>query len=197
MVGGWWGGWFLRLAPGWGWVLGLGCLVGGGVCLAGPGSPGGGWCSAWGLLPLDPSLTPAPTCLAGCGSRFGPSPCWAVAAAGWWLPCGLQFFSEGVGWSCGWLVLRVVFWSGCSRPGVVVAVLVGRQGSAACLLGVSPGCWLRGLCLCRGVVLKLAVLFPLVGPTWAVGLFAAPLFLPPRYTTDPSRPPNPVGELTR
>lgn len=43
----------------------------------------------------------------------------------------------------------------------------------------------------------LGALLPLGGPTWTVGLFAAPLFLPPHYTTETPRPQNPVGELTR
>lgn len=96
-----------------------------------------------GPLPLDPSLSPAPIRLVGCGSWFGSSLCWAVQAVGWWLSCGWQFFSDGVGRACGWLVLLAVFWSGCSQPGVVVAVLVGRLGSAVCLLGVVP--WWRAL----------------------------------------------------
>lgn len=179
VVGGWWGSWLWCLVSGWGWVLGLGCLVGGGVWLVGPGSWLAGGVACGGLFPLDPSLTPAPTCLVGCGflvrvvPLLGGGVCWLVGF------CGLQFFSGGVGWSCGWLVLLVVFWLGCSRPGVVVAVLVGCLGSAVCLLGVFPACWLRGSCPCRGVVLKLAALFPLGGPTWTVGLFVAPLPLPP------------------
>ena len=43
----------------------------------------------------------------------------------------------------------------------------------------------------------LAALFPLGGPTWTVGLFVAPLFLPPRYTMTAHGPPDPVGKLTR
>lgn len=126
VVGGWWGFWFWRQVSGWGWLSGPPCLVGGGVRPAGPGPPclvGGVACG--GLFPLDPSLTPAPIRLGGCGSWFGSSLCWVVQAVCWWASCGLQFFSVGVGWCGGWLVLRVVFWSGCSQPGVVVAVLVG------------------------------------------------------------------------
>lgn len=197
VVGGWWGSRFRFLVSGWGWVSWLGCLVGGGVCLVGPGS----WVAAGvvcgGLFPLDPSLTPPPTCLVCCGSWVGLSLRWVVVAVGWGVSCGLRFFSEGVGWSCGWLVLLVVFWLGCSWPGVVVAVLVGCSGSAVWLLGVFRGGGLCGLCSCRGVVLLSAVFLPLGGPTWTVGLFVAPLFLPPRYTTRRLRPPDLVGRLTR
>lgn len=197
VVGGWWGLWLRWSVSYGGRVPVLVCLVGGGAWPAGPGSWSmGGVARGW-PLPLDPSLTPAPTCLVGCGSRFGSSPCWAVVSVGWWLSCGLQFFSEWVGRACGWLVLRVVFWPGCSQPGVVVSVLVGRSGSAVCLLGAFRGGGLRGSRPCRGVVLRLAVLFPLGGPTWTVGLFAAPLFLPPQYTTMAPCPSDLVGELTR
>lgn len=196
---GWWGGWRVVgvLALVLGRWLGLGSRVG----------VSGGWrCSAGGswfaggvrvAAPLRPLLNPRPHLL---GARWflvrvapllGGGTCRLVGA------CGMQFFSVGVGWSCGWSVLRVVFRLGCSQPGVVVAVLVGRLGSAVCLLGVLCGCGLCGLCPCRGVVLFLVVLFPLGGPTWTVGLFVAPLFLPPRYTTEAPCPLNPVGELTR
>lgn len=197
VVGGWRGSRLRCRVSGWGWVLRLGCLVGGGVLLVGSGSWVVGWCGVWGLFPLDPSLTPPPGRLVGCGSWFGSSLCWVVAAVGWWLSCGLQFFSGGVGWSCGWLVLLVVFWSGCSWPGVVVDVLVGCSGLAAWLWLVFRGCGLCGLCSCRGVVLLLAVSFPLGGPTWTVGLFVAPPFPPPLYTATLLRPPDPVGKLTR
>lgn len=213
------GPWHVCRVPGGVWVVG--CPVGGGGPGSGVGFLGGvgfrgrgvwwvavfGWWVpvAWsgggvtcaGPLPLDPSLTPRPGRSVCCGSWFGSSLCRVMVPVGWWVSCGLQFFSEGVGWSCGWLVLLAVFWSDCSQPGVVVAVLVGCSGSAACLLVVSRGCGLCGLCSCRGVVLLLVVLFPLGGPTWTVGLFAAPLFLPPQYTTKLPRPSDPVGELTR
>ena len=143
VVGGRWGSWLWCRVSGWGWVLGLGCLVGGGVCLVGPGSWLAGGVTCWGLFPLDPSLTPSPIRLVGCGSWFGSSLCWVVVPVGWWLSCGLRFFSVGVGWSCGWLVLLVVFWLGCSQPGVVVAVLVGWLGLVVCLLGLVL--WLRAL----------------------------------------------------
>lgn len=210
------GPWHAYRVPGGVWVVGW--LEGGGVLVfvvgfwvglvSGVGVSGGWGCVAggswfWGgvacvgLFPLDPSLTPPPGRLVCCGSWFGSSLCWVVAAVCWWLSCGVQFFSGGVGWSCGWLVLLVVFWLGCSQPGVVVAVFVGCSGSAVWLLGVFRGCWLCGLCLCRGVGLLLVVLFPLGGPTWTVGLFVAPLFLPPGYATGASTCPDPVGELTR
>ena len=107
VVGVWWGLWFWCQVSGWGWLLGLPCLVGGGVWRVGSVTCGG-------LFPLDPSLTPAPIRLAGCGSWLGSSLCWVVQAVCWWPSCGLQFFSEGVGWCSGRLVLRVVFWLGCS-----------------------------------------------------------------------------------
>lgn len=114
---GWWGGWrvvgVLVLLSGFWLGLGSGVGVSGGWrCLV-----GGSWCLVGGVVcggpfPLDPSLTPAPTCLVCCGSWFGSSLCWVVVPVGWWLSCGLRFFSVGVGWSCGWLVLLVVFWLG-------------------------------------------------------------------------------------
>ena len=109
VVGGWMGSWFRGVVSGWGWVSGWGCLVGGGVRLVGPGVRLVDGVTCGGLFPLDPSLTPAPTRLVGCGSQFGSSPCWSVRAVCRWVSGGLQFFSEGVGWSCGWLVLLVVF----------------------------------------------------------------------------------------
>lgn len=198
---GWWGGRRVVgvLALVFGFWLGLGSGVGvsgGWRCSAGGSRfPVGGWCV--GASPLRPLLNSRPHplgvlwFLVRVVPLLGGGVCWLVGV------CGLQFFSDGVGWACGWLVLRVVFWLGCSQPGVVVAVLVGCLGSAVCLLGVLCGCGLVGCVPCRGVVLKLAVSFPLGGPTWTVGLFVAPLFLPPRYTTNLPRPLNPVGELTR
>lgn len=93
---------------------GWGCLVGGSRFA------GGGWRGVWGLLPLDPSLTPASTRLACCGSRFGPSLCWVVASVGWRVSAGCS--SLPVGWaglvsglSCGlcsgWVVLNLGSWS--------------------------------------------------------------------------------------
>lgn len=149
VVGGWWGSWLWGRVSGWGRVLGLGCLVGGGVWLVGPGVWWVGGVTRGGPFPLDPSLTPAPTCLVGCGSWFGPSLCWVVRAVCWWVSGGLQFFSDGVGWAGGWLVLRVVFWFGCSlREGRGC----GSRGlfTAACSLGFFPGWGLRGLCSVSG-----------------------------------------------
>nr|DAV35112.1 MAG TPA: hypothetical protein [Caudoviricetes sp.] len=193
------GPWHVCRVPGGVWVVGW--WLGGGGLGFGVGFLGGvgfwGWGVWWGvvfgwwvlvlgwrvvgcvgLFPLDPSLSPPPDCLVCCGSWFGLSPCWVGVVVCWWLSCGLQFFSGGVGWSCGWLVLLVVFWLVCSQPGVVVAVLVGCSGSAVWLLLVFRGGGLRGLCSCRGVVLLLAVFFPLGGPTWTVGLSVAPPFPP-------------------
>lgn len=150
VAGGWWGSWFWCQVSGWGWVLGLGCLVGGGVRLVGPGSRLGGWRGARGAAPLRPLLNSRPRLLGGLWFLVRVVP--LLGGGVRWLVgfCGVQFFSDGVGWSCGWLVLLVVSWLGCSQPGVVVAVLVGRLGSVACLLGLFPGCWLRGLCSMSG-----------------------------------------------
>ena len=198
VVGGWWGG----LGSGCGFWWGLGfwlgvsggwwCLAGGSWCLL------GGWCGVGGSVPLRPLLNSGPHplgglwvlalgrpsvgwgglfvggCLVGCSSFLMG---WAGLAGG--LSCGL---------CSGWVVL-------CGR--VVVAVLVGYQVRPC----VRWGCFLVegsvGCVLCRGVVLKLVVLFPLGGPTWTVGLFVAPLFLPPLYMLEAPTPPNPVGKLTR
>ena len=200
---GWWGGRRVGgvLVSGPGFWLGLGfrsgvsggwpCSSGGSRCLA------GGCCDVWGLFPLDPSLTPAPTCLVGCGSWFGSSLCWVVQAVGWWASSGCSSFLMGWaglvgGLSCGlcpgWVVLNLGSWLRFS-----LAVQVRPCVRWGCFpAGGSVGC-----VSCRGVVLKLAVLFPLGGPTWTVGLFAAPLFLPPRYTMETISSPNPVGKLTR
>lgn len=200
---GWWGGRRVGgvLVSGSGFWLGLGsevgCLVGGGVRAVGPGVwlVGGVMCG--GLFPLDPSLTPAPIRLVGCGSWFGSSLCWVVRAVGWWVSVGCGSFLMGWaglvgGLSCGlcvgWVVLNLGSWLRFS-----LAVEVRPRVRWGCSLAGGS----VGRVLCRGVVLKLAVLFPLGGPTWTVGLFVAPLFLPPRYTTTPPRPSNPVGELTR
>lgn len=85
----------------------------------GPGSRLAGGVACVGAFPLDPSLTPAPTCLVGCGSRFGPSPCWVVMAVCWWHPVGCSSFLMGWaglvgGLSCGlcfsWVVLNLGSW---------------------------------------------------------------------------------------
>ena len=54
VVAEWRGSWFWCRVSGWGWVLGLGCLVGCGVRLVGSGSwvAGGGVCGAVPLRPL-------------------------------------------------------------------------------------------------------------------------------------------------
>lgn len=196
VVGGWWGSWLWCRVSGWGWVLGLGCLVGGGVRLVGPGFLLAGGVVGGGLFPLDPSLTPAPIRLVCCGSWFGPSRCWVVQSlVGGCLWVAVLFWGGGLG-------LWVVCLAGC-----VLVGLFSTWGRGCCsrwllrfgrvFVGVFRGGGLCGLCLCRGVVLGLAVSFPLGGPTWTVGLFVAPLFLPPHYTIRAPTPPNPVGELTR
>lgn len=196
VVGGWWGSWLWCRVSGWGWVLRLGCLVGGGVRLAGPGfllAAG----VAGGAVPLRPLLNSLPHPLGGLWVLVRAVPLLGGVVACWWVSVGCSSFSRGWAGLVGGLSCWLCSGWGCSQPGVVVAVLVGRLGSAVCLLGVFRGGGLCGLCLCRGVVLRLVVLFPLGGPTWTVGLFVAPLFLPPQYTMKALRPPNPVGELTR
>lgn len=154
---GWWGDWWVVgvLVPGSGsWVgvrfPGRGCLVGGLVCLAGPGAWWVGDVTCGGLFPLDPSLTPAPTCLAGCGSWFGSSLCWAVQAVGWWaFSCCSSFLGGWAGlvgglscWLCpGWVVLNLGSWLRFSLA-VEVRPSVGR--------GLFPGWGLRGLCPVSG-----------------------------------------------
>ena len=197
VVGGWWGFWFWCRVSGWGWVRGLGCLVGGGVCLVGPGSWVVGGVGVWGLFPLDPSLTPAPPawCAVVLGSGRPSVGWWFLSAGGCLVGCS-SFLGE-VGWSCGWLVLLAVFWSGCSQPGVVVAVLAGCSGSAVCLLGEAS--WLRALwavCLSGGCSVAGCV----VPVGWADldgRALRPPPFSPPLYTTERPRPPDSVGELTR
>ena len=150
---GWWGV---------GRVVGVLVLVSG--CWSGVGSEvgvSGGWgCSAGGsrfvggvrgAAPLRPLLN-SPShplgvlwFLVRVVPLSGGGVCWLVGVG------GLRFFSDEVGWSCGWLVLLVVFWSGCSQPGVVVAVPVGRSGSAVCLLGCSVVAGSAG-CVCVGVL---------------------------------------------
>ena len=168
---GWWGGRRVGgvLVSGCGFWLGLGfwlgCLVGGRVRLVGPGAWWVGGVTCGGLFPLDPSLTPAPTCLVGCGSWFGSSLCWVVQAVGWWASSGCSSFLMGwaglVGglscWLCpGWVVLNLGSWLRFS-----LAVQVRPCVRWGCFpAGGSVGC-----APCRGVVLRLAVLFPLGGPT--------------------------------
>ena len=197
VVGGWWGFWFWGLVSGSGRVLGLGCLVGGGVCLVGPGS----WLvcgvTCGGLFPLDPSLTPPPA--AWCAVVLGSG----RPSVGWGCCLLLAVLWVAVLFWGGGLVLRVACLAGCvlvglfSAGGVWLLFLLAAEVRPSVCWGLVGGCGLCGLCVCRGVVLLLAVLFPLGGPTWTVGLFVAPLFLPPRYTTGLPNPPNPVGKLTR
>lgn len=110
VAGGWWGFWFWCWVSGWGWVLGLGCLVGGGVRPVGPGSwvAGGG-----GLFPLDPSLTPPPHPLGGLWvlvrvvPLLGGGVCWLVAVL--WV---------AVLFCWGGLVLWVACLAGCVPVGL-------------------------------------------------------------------------------
>lgn len=198
---GWWGGWrvvgVLVLVSGFWLGLGSGCGVSGGWgCLAG-GSRLVVGVVCGGLFPLDPSLTPAPP--AWCAVVLGsgrPSVGWWCLLVGGCLVGGGSFLGGWAGlvgglscWLCsGWVVLNLGSW---------LRFLVVVQVRSCVCWGCSLVAGFVGCVPCRGVVLRLAVSFPLGGPTWTVGLFVAPLFLPPRYTTRALRPPNPVGELTR
>ena len=193
-VVGWWEG-------GGGLGVGVGFLVGVGFCVGVSGMwrcvAGGSWVSGWcavrcGGAPLRPLLNSLPHPLGGLWVLVRAVPLLGGGGCRLVAFCGLWFFSDGVGWACGWLVLRAVFWSCCSQPWVVVAVLAGRSGSAACSLGVLCGCGLCGFRSCRGVVPLLVVLFPLGGPTWTVGLFVAPPF-PPTVHDGGSKPPESGG----
>jgi hypothetical protein len=195
-AGGWWGSWLWCLVSGWGWGLGLGCLVGGGVWLVGPGSGVVGAVACGGLLPLDPSLTPAP-------------PAWCAAvpgsgrpSVGWWLlfvggcPVGCSSFLRGWaglvgGLSC-WLC-----------PGRVVLNLgggllfpVGCSGSAACLLGCSVVAGSVGCVSVGGLFCCWLCRSRWAGRPGRSGSSPPPLS-PPLYTVAAPRPPNSVGELTR
>lgn len=126
VVGGWVGSWFRGVVSGWGLVLWWGVWWVAVFCWWGLVSGGGG-VTCGGLFPLDPSLTPPPTCLVGCGSWFGSSLCWVVQAVGWWLSCGLQFFSGRGG-----LVWRVACLAGCVLAGLFSTW--GRGGGSCWLL---------------------------------------------------------------
>ena len=200
---GWWGDWRVVgvLALVLGFWLGLGsraAVSGGWRCSAGGSRfPVGGRRGGRGLFPLDPSLTPAPTRLVCCGSWFGSSLCRAVVLVGWWPSCGLRFFSVGVGWSCGWLVLLVVFWSGlfstwgrgcCSRW----SFRFGRVFVGACsVVAVSVGCVRVG-----GLFSNLPCCSRWAGRPGRSGSSSPPLS-PPRYTTRPPGPPDSMGKITR
>lgn len=129
---GWWGGWRVvgvlvlgsgfRVGSGSGVGVsgGWGCLSGGSWFLVGV------WCDVWGSVPLRPLLNSPPRPLGVLWFLVRVVPLLGGVAVCCWLSCGLQFFSGGVGWSCGWLVLLAVFWSGCSQ----------REGCGCC------SCWL-------------------------------------------------------
>ena len=197
VVGGWVGSWFRGMVSGWDWVSGWGCLVGGGVRLVGPGARLVDGVTCGGSLPLDPSLTPAPARLVGCGSQFRSSPCWAVRAVCQWVSGGPQFFSEGVGWSCGWLVLLVVFRLGL--PSTWGRGCGSRWSFRFGCVFVGPLPRLRA----PQAVLRVGGLFP----CWSrysrwVGRpgrsrSPSPPLSPPQYTTGARKPSDPVGNLTR
>lgn len=193
VVGGWVGSWFRGVVSGGGWVLWLGCLVGGGVCVVGPGVWLAGGVTCGGLFPLDPSLTPAPIRLVGCGSWFGPSLCWVVQAVCWWVSCGLQFFSDGVGWSGGWLVLRVVSWLGCSSREGRGCGSRWLSGSAACSLGLFPGWGLRGLCSLSGGCSQACGVAPVGRADLDGRALRRPPLSPPTVHDNPSQTPKSGG----
>lgn len=191
------GSWFRGVVSGWGLVLWWGVWWVAVFCWWGLVSGGGG-CDVWGSVPLRPLLNSPPHLLGGLWflvrvvPLLGGAGCWLVAVL--WVAV---LFWEGWaglagGLSCGlclgWVVLNLGSWWR-----FLLAVEVWPSVGWGCFLAEgSVGC-----VSCRGVVLKLAALFPLGGPTWTVGLFVAPLFLPPRYTTTRLRPSDPVGKLTR
>lgn len=122
---GWWGGWrvvrVLALVLGFWLGLGSGVGVSGGWRCSAGGSrfPVGGRRGAWGLFPLDPSLTHSPTRLVGHGSWFGSSLCWMVVSVSRWGSVGCGSFLRGRaglvgGLSCGlrsgWVVLNLGSW---------------------------------------------------------------------------------------
>lgn len=197
-VVGWWEG-------GGGLGVGVGFLVGVGFCVGVSGMwrcvAGGSWVSGWcavrcGGLPLDPSLTPPPIRLVGCGSWFGPSLCWVVVAVGWWRSVGCGSFLMGwaglaVGLSCGLCSGRVVLNLGSWLRFLLVVQVRPRVRWGCCVVAGSAGfvrvgglfrCW---LCCSRWA-----------GRPGRSGSSSPPLS-PPQYTMEAPNPPNPVGELTR
>lgn len=112
---GWWGGrrvvgvlalvvgFWLGLGSGVGVSGGWGCLVDGSWFVS------GGWCGVVGASPLRPLLNSPPHLLGVLWFLVRVVPLLGGGVCRLVGVCGLQFFSEGVGWSCGWLVLRLVF----------------------------------------------------------------------------------------
>jgi len=175
-VGFWgWGVWWVEVFGWWGLVLGW-------------------WgCDVWGLVPLRPLLKSRPHLLGvlwflvRAVPLLGGGVCLLVGF------CGLRFFSGGVGWSCGWFVLRVVFWLGCSQPGVVVAVLVGCLGSVVCLLGLLCGCGLCGLCSVSGGCSQACCVVPVGWADLDGRALRRPPLSPPTVHDRASQTPEPGG----
>ena len=197
VVGGWWGSRFWCRVSGWGWVLGLGCLVGGGVCLVGPGSWLAGGVTCGGLFPLDPSLTPPPHLLGVLWflvrvvPLLGGGSCWLVAVL--WV---------AVLFCWGGLVLWVACLAGCVLVGLFStwgrgccsrwSFRFGRVFVGACsVVAVSVGCVCVG-----GLFSSLLCCSRWVGRPGRSGSSSPPLS-PPRYTTKLPRPPNSMGKITR
>lgn len=191
---GWWGGRRVGgvLVSGCGFWLGSGfCggVSGGWPCLfGGSGRLAGGWCDVRGSVPLRPLLNSRPHLLGGLWFLVRVVP--LLGGAGCWLVgvFGLQFFSDGVGWSGGWLVLRVVSWLGCSQPGVVVAVLVGCSGLVVCLSGFFPGWGLRGLCPVSGGCSQACCVVPVGWADLDGRALPRPPLSPPTIHDDPPQP---------
>ena len=197
---GWWGGRRVGgvLVSGCGFWLGLGfwlgCLVGGCVCLVGPGVWWVGCVTCGGLFPLDPSLTPAPTCLVGLWFLVRAVP--LLGGAGCLLVgvFGLQFFSDGVGWSGGWLVLRVVFRLGCSLREGCGCGSRWFLGSVACSLGLSAGCGLRWLRLVSGGCSQACRVVPVGRADLDGRALPRPPLSPPSIRDDRSQGPDSGGQ---
>lgn len=163
------------MSGGWRW------LAGGSRCLA------GGRCDVWGSVPLRPLLNSRPHLLGGLWVLVRVVP--LLGGAGCLLVgvFGLQFFSDGVGWSSGWPVLRVASWLGCSlREGRGCGSRC-LSGSAVWLLRLFPGWGLRGLCLVSGGCSQACRVVP-VG--WA-DLDGRALPRPPSFSPHDTRRPAP------
>ena len=196
---GWWGGRRVGgvLVSGCGFWLGLGslvgvsggwwCLCGGSRCLA------GGWCDVWGSVPLRPLLNSRPHPLGGLWVLVRVVP--LLGGAGCLLVgvCGLQFFSDGVGWSGGWLVLRVVSWSGCSFREGRGCGSRWLSGSVACSLGLFPGWGLRGLCSLSGGCSQACGVVPVGRADLDGRALRRPPLSPPTVHDNPSQTPKSGG----
>lgn len=130
-------GFWLGLGSGVGVSCGWRCLAGGSRFLD------GGRCGVWGTVPLRPLLNSRPHLLGVLWvlvrvvPLLGGGVCWLEGSA------GCDSFLMGWAGLVGGLSCGLCLGRGCSQPGVVVAVLVGCLGWAACLLGLVL--WWRAL----------------------------------------------------